>query len=60
MTKSSTTDKTESWAFNKPETTYLGQTAASIAADHELAAFFDSMGFEPAARLVLETKILPA
>jgi len=26
--------------------------------DHELAAFFDSMGFEPAARLVLETEIL--
>jgi len=34
MIKSSTTDKTESRAFNKPETTYLGQTAASIAADH--------------------------
>ena len=25
--------------------------------DHELVAFFDSMGFEPAARLVLETEI---
>jgi len=25
--------------------------------DHELAAFFDSMGFEPAARLVRETEI---
>ena len=33
MIKSSTTAKTESWAFNKPETTSLGQTAASIAAD---------------------------
>ena len=32
--KSSTTDKTESWAFDEPETTYLGQTAGSIAADH--------------------------
>jgi putative cardiolipin synthase len=30
----STTDKTESWAFDQPETTYLGQAAASIAADH--------------------------
>ena len=34
MIKSSTTDKTESWAFDEPETTYLGQTAATIAADH--------------------------
>ena len=34
MIKSSTTDKTESWAFDEPETTYLGQTAASIATDH--------------------------
>jgi hypothetical protein len=25
--------------------------------DHEFAAFFDSMGFEPAARLVLEAEI---
>ncbi len=28
--------------------------------DHELVAFFGSMGFEPAARLVLETEISPA
>jgi len=28
--------------------------------DHELAAFFGSMGFEPATRLVLETEISPA
>jgi hypothetical protein len=28
--------------------------------DHELAAFFDSIGFAPAARLVLETEISPA
>ncbi len=28
--------------------------------DHELVACFGSMGFEPAARLVLETEILPA
>ena len=34
MVKASTTDKPESWAFNEPETTYLGQTAAAIAADH--------------------------
>ena len=34
MIKPSTIDKTESRAFDKPETTYLGQTAASIAADH--------------------------
>jgi hypothetical protein len=27
--------------------------------DHELVAFFGSMGFEPAARLVLETEISP-
>jgi len=29
-----TTDKTASSAFNQPETTYLGKTAADIAADH--------------------------
>ena len=34
MIKPSTTDKTGSQAFDAPETTYLGQTAASIAADH--------------------------
>ena len=34
MIKPSTTAKTESRAFNKPGTTYLGQTAASIAAGH--------------------------
>jgi len=28
--------------------------------DRELVAFFGSMGFEPAARLVLETEISPA
>jgi putative cardiolipin synthase len=33
--KSSTTHKTESWAFHEPETTSLGQTAASIAAEHD-------------------------
>jgi len=32
--KSSTTHKTESWAFHEPEITSLGQTAASIAAEH--------------------------
>ncbi|HBE93087.1 MAG TPA: hypothetical protein DDW55_11390 [Gammaproteobacteria bacterium] len=31
---SHTTDKTASTAFNKPETTYLGKTAAEIAASH--------------------------
>jgi len=32
--KSNTTDKTESWAFDRPETTHLGRAAASIAANH--------------------------
>jgi putative cardiolipin synthase len=32
--KSSTTHKTESSAFHEPEITSLGQTAASIAAEH--------------------------
>jgi putative cardiolipin synthase len=32
--KSNTTDKTESRAFDQPETTSLGQAAGSIAADH--------------------------
>ena len=34
MVKSHTTDKPESFAFDKPETTSLGQTAAAIAAEH--------------------------
>ena len=34
MVESHTTDKPASSAFNEPETTYLGQTAAAIAADH--------------------------
>ena len=34
VVETSTTDKPESWALDEPETTYLGQTAAAIAADH--------------------------
>jgi putative cardiolipin synthase len=34
MVKSHTTDKPASSAFNEPETTYLGRTAAAIAAEH--------------------------
>ncbi len=34
MVKSHTADKSATSAFNEPETTYLGQTAAAIAADH--------------------------